>query len=66
MAPDDAWGEYRLLVLKQLETLTAEIKELRGDVSSLKVAVGMLQVRTAGIAAIVGILATLITDWLRK
>ena len=34
---DNGWQEYKRLVLKQLEDLTAEVKGLRNEIEELKI-----------------------------
>lgn len=71
---EDNWNEYRRLILAELESVRLELRGVNAkidalqntEISNLKVAVAMLQVRSAGLGAIMGIVVTVILQWLKR
>jgi hypothetical protein len=54
MQVENGWGEYKRLVLAQLESLTDEVRSLRDEVAKLRVDVGQLKVQAAGWGVVAG------------
>jgi hypothetical protein len=51
---DGGFDEYRMLILQTLETLERKIEALQDDITTIKVAVGQLQVRAGLLGALGG------------
>jgi hypothetical protein len=70
MQAENGWVEYKRLVLQQLETLTAEVKELRKDlteaVRSLREDVWKLKVKAAGWGGVAALLVTVVLKFVFK
>lgn len=56
---DSGWSEYEKLVLHELESHSSNLKEIREDVSSLKIEIGMLKVKSGLWGMVGGLLALL-------
>lgn len=67
MALDDiegTWGEYRRLVLKEIESLHRETEKLRDATDKLEAMVNRLEVRVGLMALGIGTVASIIVTWL--
>lgn len=68
-SPEDSWGEYRQLVLKELERLNDNYETLMKEVISIKVEIGALNVK-AGIWGLTGaaipVALMLIVEFIKK
>lgn len=53
---DGGFDEYRMLIMETLESLQADLRAMRSDVTDIKVAVGQLQVRAGLLGALGGAL----------
>lgn len=67
MGPNDVegtWGEYRRLVLKEIESLHGEVEKLERLTNELQRAVTEIKVRVALISAGIAAGASIIVTWL--
>jgi hypothetical protein len=51
---DGGFDEYRMLIMETLESLQADLRAMRSDITDIKVAVGQLQVRAGLLGALGG------------